>query len=268
MKASDPAGGGGERTPVPPGATVGAVATLAGVSVRTLHHYDAIGLLRPSERSGNGYRRYGTDDLERLQRILAYRELGFELAAIQALLDDPDVDRLEHLRRQAALIDTRIERLQAMRTTLRKTMEAHSMGIDLDPSDLLEVFGDADPSEHAAEAEERWGGSEAYRHSQARTRSYTKAEWLSIRREAEGIEAEFATALGDGVPADGERALEAAEAHRRHIDRWFYPCDPAMHLALAEMYEADPRFKAHYDERAPGLAHYVAQAIRAAAGRT
>lgn len=242
---------------------VGEVAAIAGVSVRTLHHYDAIGLLRPVSRGENGYRRYGIDDLDRLQRILAYRELGFGLDAIATLLDDPDIDRVEHLRRQAALLDARMERLDAVRTTLRKTMEAHHMGIELDPKDMLEVFGNTDPAEHAEEAEQRWGDTDAFRQSRERARHYDKDAWLRIRDEGDDIDRRFADAFAAGIPADDPRARDVAEAHRRHIGRWFYDVTTEMHVGLADMYEADPRFREHYDARAAGLASYVAAAIRA-----
>jgi DNA-binding transcriptional MerR regulator len=196
MRRTDPPYPPHSETPRAPGAdvryTVGDVARLAGVSVRTLHHYDAIGLLRPADRGDNGYRSYGPQDLERLQRILAYRELGFELATIGALLDDPATDRIDHLRRQATLLDARMERLEAMRSSLRKTMEAYQMGIDLDPKEMFEVFGDFDPTEHAAEAEERWGDTEAFRQSQQRTRRYGKADWQRIGQASDAIERRFA----------------------------------------------------------------------------
>ncbi|MEJ2287768.1 MAG: MerR family transcriptional regulator [Deinococcales bacterium] len=248
--------------------SVGEVARAARVSVRTLHHYDAIGLLCPTERGDNGYRHYTREDLERLQRILAYRELGFELAAIRQILDDPGTDRLEHLRRQAALLDARMERLDAMRRALRKTMEAYQMGIDLDPEEMLEVFGDFDPTEHAAEAEERWGDTDAYRQSQRRVKQYGKADWQRIQRESEAVEQQFTVLMHAGVPATDPRAMDAAEAHRQHIGRWFYDCDRAMHASLADMIEADPRFGKHYEDRQAGLATYVANAIRANAART
>src|ERR1043165_1599062 len=103
--------------------TVGEVAALAGVTVRTLHHYDRIGLLPPSDRTAAGYRSYTEADLLRLQRILAYRELGFGLDDIAALLDDPASDPLEHLRRQHGLVLERMERLQQVAAVLEKTME-------------------------------------------------------------------------------------------------------------------------------------------------
>lgn len=122
--------------------------------------------------------------------------------------------------------------------------------------------------EHAVEAKERWGGTEACRESSRRTRGYTDEDWATVKGRQEAIEAGLAAAMEAGEPADGERAVALAEEARLHIDRWFYPCSPAMHAGLAEMYTADPRFRAHYEERARGLAAYVARAIRANAART
>lgn len=121
--------------------------------------------------------------------------------------------------------------------------------------------------QYADEARERWGGTDAYRESARRTEGYSEEDWKKIKGESEGIEAGLAAALDDGDPLDGDRAMDLAEAARKHIDRWFYPCSRAMHAGLAEMYTSDPRFKAHYDGRAEGLAEYVAEAIRANAAR-
>ncbi len=249
------------------GFTVGQVARVAGVTVRTLHHYDDIGLLRPGSRTAAGYRHYTEEDLERLQRILAYRELGFELDTIAAILDDPDVDPIDHLRRQHAVLTERVGRLRAVIAALEKTMEARTMGISLTPEEMFEVFGDADPTEHAAEAEQRWGDTEAYRQSQRRTAGYTKADWLAMKEEAGAIEQRFAAALAAGAPAASDAAMDIAEEHRRHITRWFYDCSPAMHRGLGEMYVADPRFTAHYEQTAPGLAAFVRDAVIANADR-
>lgn len=115
------------------GHTVGQVAGYAGVTVRTLHHYDEIGLLVPSERTGAGHRRYGDDDLDRLQRILFYRELGFPLDEVATLLDDPEADPRTHLRRQHELLTARIEKLRKMAAAVEHAMEARKMGINLTP---------------------------------------------------------------------------------------------------------------------------------------
>lgn len=245
--------------------TVGQVARLAGVTVRTLHHYDQIGLLPPSGRAANGYRTYSAVDLARLQRVLSWRELGFDLEQVAALVatDGTAAAVGDQLRRQHAQLVERIERLQAVAETVRKTMEAHDMGIRLTPEEMLEVFGEHDPAEHAEEARERWGESSGYQESQRRTAGYTKDDWLRIKQEGEAVKAAFAAALRAGHPADSPEAAAAAAAHREQISRWFYEVSPEVHVGLAEMYVADPRFTATYDDIQPGLASYVSEAIRA-----
>ncbi len=247
--------------------TVGELAELAGVSVRTLHHYDDIGLLRPSGRSATGYRRYGEAELERLQQILFYRELGFPLEEIAALLDEPGTDPVAHLRRQHGLLVARSERLAAMIGAVEKELEARQMGISLTPEERFEVFGAADPERYAQEAEQRWGESDPYRESQRRTASYDKAQWLEIRAAQEGLERRLVEALRAGEPADGELAMGLAEEHRAQLTRWFYDCSYEIQLGLADMYVTDPRFTAHYDEQADGLAAYLHTAITANALR-
>jgi MerR family transcriptional regulator, thiopeptide resistance regulator len=246
--------------------SVGEVARLAGVTVRTLHHYDRIGLLHPTVRSAAGYRGYDQADLARLQRILGYRELGFGLDEIAGLLNDPSSDPVAQLRRQHGLVLEQMERLARIAAVLEKTMEAHAMGIRLTAEEMLEVFGDHDPTQHAEEAQERWGGTDAYRQSQQRTSSYDKDDWLRIRAEQEAVEARLAASMAAGLPADGPEAMDAAEAHRRQIGN-FYDCSSQLHVGLAEMYLADPRFTAHYEQRAPGLAQYLHDAIRANSAR-
>jgi MerR family transcriptional regulator, thiopeptide resistance regulator len=246
---------------------VGAVAELAGVTVRTLHHYDRIGLLSPRGRSAGGYRLYGEADLERLQQILFYRELGFSLEEIAAILDDPDADATAHLRRQHALLTERIKRLESMVAAVEHAMEAQRMGISLTPEERFEVFGDFNPDDYAEEVEQRWGDTDAYRESQRRTRSYGKEDWLRIRTEADDTQARVAAAYADGVEPGSTRAMDLAEEHRQHISRWFYECGYPMHRCLAEMFVADPRFRATYDDVAPGLAQWFHDAILANADR-
>jgi MerR family transcriptional regulator, thiopeptide resistance regulator len=247
--------------------SVGAVARLAGVTIRTLHHYDAIGLLRPSGRASNGYRRYDQNDLERLQRILAYRELELPLEVIASLLDGDD-DPLDHLRLQHELLTERRTRLERLLATLERTMEAHTMGIRLTPEELLEVFGETDVLAHSAEAEERWGDTDAWRQSQARTSRYTKHDWQEIMAESERITARIAEVYRSGAAPESEAAMDAVEAHRVQISERFYECSHEMQVHLGDMYVADPRFTATYEAIAEGLAVWVRDAIHANARRS
>jgi MerR family transcriptional regulator, thiopeptide resistance regulator len=248
------------------GLTVGEAAAVAGVTVRTLHHYDRIGLLSPSGRTSSGYRQYSAADLDRLHQVLLYRELGFSLEDVAALLDD-ETDPAAHLRRQHALLRGRLERTQQMVAAVEKEMEARAMGVPLTPEEKFEVFGDFDPDRYEEEVQERWGETDAYAQSKQRTSSYRKEDWLRVKAEGEDVEARFAAALAAGVPADSEQAMDIAEEARQQISRNFYDCPPQMHASLGRMYVEDERFAAHYEKRAAGLAQYVSDAVQANAAR-
>lgn len=247
--------------------SVGKVASLAGVTIRTLHHYDEIGLLSPSGRSAAGYRIYEEPDLERLQQILFYRELGFALEEIATIVDDPRTDAVSHLRRQRRLLTERIERLQKMVAAIDYEMEAREMDIKLTPEERLEVFGDFNPEDHAEEAEEHWEGTDAYRQSQRRISSYTKEDWLKIKAEHDEVTSRLAALFESGTEPDSEETIAAAEAHRRHISRWYYDCNCEIHRDLTEMYVSDERFRANYDALVPGLSEFIRDAARANAER-
>ncbi|NUO59272.1 MAG: MerR family transcriptional regulator [Hamadaea sp.] len=241
--------------------SVGRVAELAGVTVRTLHHYDEIGLLTPGGRTSAGYRRYDDADLDRLQRILLYRELGFTLEEIAVILDDPEADAAEHLRRQHRLLTDRIARLREMVAAVEYVLEAQKVGINLTPEEKFEVFGEFDPDRYAEEAEQRWGGTDAYAESARRTQRYTKDDWQRIQQESAELLERFVAAYDAGVPADSEDGMALAEEHRQQITKFYYDCTFEIHTGLAELYLADERFTANYDRHRPGLAQYVHDAI-------
>lgn len=142
------------------------------------------------------------------------------------------------------------------------------MGTPLTPEEKFAVFGENWlGDEYAAEAQERWGDSPAWQQSEGRTAGYTKQDWVDVQAEAEQVEGGLAAALEAGVPASDVRAMDLAEQHRQHISTRFYDCPPAMHRGLGDMYVGDPRFTAHYEGRAPGLAGYLRDAIHANADR-
>ncbi len=242
--------------------TVGQMAELAGVTVRTLHHYDALGLLTPGARSTAGYRLYEDADCERLQEILFYRELGFGLEGISTILRDPEYDRAGALRHQRDLLVVRKDRLQTMIGAVETALDAHEKGITMTKEEMFEVFGDFDPKVHEAEVEERWAGP-ALEQSRRRTKSYGKDQWKEAMAEGESITVELAERLIAGDTPEGSAAMDLAEQHRLHIDRWFYECSHEMHAGLGSMYVADPRFTEYYEKYAPGLAEFIKSAIHA-----
>lgn len=247
--------------------TVGQVAKLAHVTVRTLHHYDEVGLLTPSGRSDAGYRLYSLEDLERLQVILFYKELGFELDEIRALLDDPDFDRREALREQRELIAEQALRLEALLGLIDKTIQRAEGAIVMTKEEMFDVFGDFDPAEYEDEVKERWGDTDAYKESARRTARYRKEDWARFKDEGEKRMTHMVELFDAGVPADAPDAMNVAEGARLEIDTWFYPCSHKMHVGLGEMYIADARFTDFYDKHRPGLAVWFHDAILANAAR-
>jgi len=246
---------------------IGEVAELAGVSVRTLHHYDRLGLLTPSMRSANGYRLYTEQDLERLQQILFYRELGFPLSDIRGIVTSPGYDRRRALAEQRDLVAARILRLEDMLALIETTLTKMRRGGQMSGEELLGAFGEFDPARYEDEVRRRWGDTEAYRESARRTRAYGKDDWRRYQEEAAANGARLAALMDESVAADDPRALAAVEEARLLIDRWFYPCSRAMHASLGEMYVADARFTATYEAIRPGMARYLRDATAANAAR-
>ncbi len=242
------------------------VARLAGVSVRTLHYYDEVGLLTPHGRSAAGYRIYSEDDLLRLQQIVIRRELGFPLEEIRAALDDPGHDPKAALLAQKAELERRAERtrtmLQAIDSAL-SVLEGHAQrGYVMSTTDMKRLFDGFDPSAHEEEAAHRWGSTEAFAIAKARTARYTESDWKTIKAEQAAVYADLAAAKAAGRDPSEASVAALVERHRVVIDRWFYPCDAAMHRQLADLYEGDPRFAANIDRFGAGLTPFLVAAIR------
>ncbi len=244
---------------------IGEVASLAGISVRALHHYDAIGLLCPRTRSGSGYRLYDAGDLLRLQQIVIRRALGLSLEQIRASLDAPDFELKQALRRQRVELKTRLHETSEMIDAVDAALDAiEKAETPMKPDQLFKGF---DPRTYEDEVKARWGDSDAYAESIRRTQSYTQEQWAQIHTENSEIMKALVECRARPEPPTSAAAMELAEQHRQHLDRWYYPCSPPMHVGLAEMYEADDRFAANIDTHGPGLTGYLAAAIRANAGR-
>jgi DNA-binding transcriptional MerR regulator len=237
--------------------TVGAVAALTAVSVRTLHHYDHIGLVVPSVRTPAGYRGYTDADIERLHVVLVYRSVGLRLEEIRALLDGCGADVLEHLTRQHRLLLEQSDRLQHTIKAVEELMSAHRSGIQLTAEDQIEIFGTtAFSAEYADEASERWGDTDAWKQSRERVSTFTKQDWIDIKADNDALLEALAQAKRTGVEPGSAEANDLAARHRASIER-YYDCGDEMHRCLVQMYLADERFTRYYDDVEPGLAQYV-----------
>jgi MerR family transcriptional regulator, thiopeptide resistance regulator len=246
--------------------TVGEVARLASVTVRTLHHYDEIGLVRATGRTDAGHRLYADADLERLQTVLYYRRLGFRLEEIRTVMGAPDFDRGRALHQQRGLLAAESDRLQRTLRAIDAAIDAHERGTTMSEEAMFEVFGEQQRG-YRDEAEQRWGDTDAYRQSRRRTAAYTTQDWEHLKEESAGIMRRIAEVYRGGAEPDSGPAMDAVEAHRRQISERFYDCSHELQLQLGEMYVQDPRFTATYEALADGLAVWVRDAIRANADR-
>ena len=251
-----------DRAGEPGEMTVGQVAGLVGVSVRTLHHWDEIGLVVPSARSWAGYRLYGTEDVARIHQVLVYRETGMPLAEVARVLDDPHVDAVAHLARQRELLQARIAHLTRMLRAVDTMMERSTMEQNLTPQQQAEILGaEWDPA-WQEEAEERWGDSDEWAQAAARKAAMTRQDWARVAEETEALEIDLANAMREGVVPGSERANALAERHRAGIDRWF-DTTYSKQVLIARGYVADSRFTAYYDKRESGLAAWIKEIIDA-----
>jgi DNA-binding transcriptional MerR regulator len=246
----------------PGGLTVGAAASHVGVTVRTLHHWDAIGLVRPSGRTTGGYRLYSAADLVRIHRVLIYRELGLSLDTIGELLDAPSFDVTVPLRQQRAQLLDRISRLQGMVDAVDRMIEAASVGILLSAEEQVAIFGQRWQPSRVADARDRWGDTAQWAQYAERAAGMTPEDWKQIADSLATLEHDLAAAKRAAVRPGSAEADALAERHRASIGAYF-DCTHSMHVCLGRMYAADPGFAAYYDAIEPGLITWLRDAIDA-----
>ena len=244
------------------GLTIGRVAELVGVSVRTLHHWDEIGLVSPSERTWSDYRVYQAADIERIQQVLLHRELGLSLAEVRAVLDDPDTDVVAQLDRQRAVLSERLDRLRRMIAAVDRMKEAHMSEQKLTPEQQAEILGDGWDPAWQDEAQENWGDTPEWAQSEKIKARMGVDDWKRVKEETDRLEADLAAAMTAGVQPGSEEANALAQRHRASIGQWF-DITVQKQVCISRMYVQDPRFTAHYDERAQGLAAWLTAIIDA-----
>jgi DNA-binding transcriptional MerR regulator len=239
--------------------------------VRTLHHYDEIGLLVPRGRTQAGYRLYDEADLLRLQQIVIGRELGLALEEIRRSLDDPKFNQRQALLAQKQQLLKRsqetVKMIRAVEAALAVLEQAEQEEGRGDAMDMKQLFDGFDSSQYDGEAKKRWGDGDAYKESARRTKGYSEADWKRLKEEQSSVYRDAAAAKAEGKGPSDDDVAEIAERHRLVIDRWFYPCSVTMHQGLADMYESDDRFREGIDKYGEGLTGFLASAIRANAKR-
>lgn len=234
--------------------TISQLATLAGVSVRTLHHYDAIGLLQPAGRSSGGYRLYKQQQLLQLQQILMFRELEYPLAQIQQIMQQPDYDLTHCLRQQQQTLAERIAHLQRLQRMLDIAIEQQESGQMTKSPQLFDQFS---PSTLREEAVSRWGETEIQQTERQLAR-LSPGQQQQLTAEGEQIARGLAQCLH--LPADAaEVQLWAARQHQwlQH----YGPCPLSRLVMLADLYVSDPRFAAYHDRFGAGNAVLMRDAL-------
>lgn len=242
------------------GTTVGVAAELVGVTVRTLHHWDEIGLASPSARNASGYRLYTEPDLERLHRIAVYRETGLGLDAIREVLDDRTAEISETLRDQRARLAERIHELELLDERLQRMTEAHERGVVMTEQEQADVFGeDWDPN-RSMQARALWGGSTQWAQFAERSASRTHAQWQSLYDAMAALERDLVQAMAAAIAPGSDAANQLAERHRELFSN-FFPLTRQMQVCLVRMFESDAGFASHYDGLRDGLATWFRQIV-------
>lgn len=242
--------------------TVGAVASLVGVTVRTLHHWDEIGLARPSDRTAAGYRLYTASDIARIHRVLVYRELGVSLEETARLLDADADEATESLLQQRDRLRERIRKLERMADSLDRMAEARKEGVLLSPEEQVEIFGKGWQPSWAAGARERWGDTRQWAQFAERAADRTAEDWQRIAEGVEALNTDLTEALRSGVEPGSGRADALAERHRGAMSVYF-DCTRSMQVILGQTNVDDPAFRANYDNLEPGMAVWLSEVINA-----
>ena len=228
-------------------------AEITGVSVRTLHYYDEIGLLVPAcvDRV-TGYRYYNENSLLRMQEILFYRELDFSLKSIGEILSSPNYDKNKALNEQKNLLTLKKERLERLISAVDDAMKGEN---------VMSAFDNSEFEKYKAEAKERWGKTDAYKEHAEKTQHYSKEKWNQLAEGMNDILAEFAVCMKKGEDPASAEAQNLVEMLKNHISENYYLCTNEILAGLGQMYVADERFQNNIDKHADGTAEFICEAI-------
>lgn len=228
-------------------------AELCSVSVRTLHYYDEIDLLKPSlVDEWTGYRYYDEGNLLRMQEIMFYRELDFSLRSIKEILSSPDYDKREALMQQKKLLIMKKERLERLIASIDSAEKGRI---------IMNAFDNSEFEKYKAEAKERWGDTEAHKEYQEKTRNFSKGDFDSLSEGMDEIMGEFALCMKRDISPEGEDAQTLVKKLQNYITANFYTCTKEILSGLGQMYVLDERFKSNIDRHGDGTAQFISEAV-------
>ena len=232
-------------------------AELTGVSIRTLHYYDEIGLLKPaSTDEQNGYRNYDEGSLERMTEILFFRELDFPLKDIAEIISSENYDKKSALSKQKELLILKKERLENLICAIEK-FEKGEIPMNTFNNNKYESAR----KEYENEAKQRWGNTEAYKESERKTAGYSEEKMNDVNAGLNAVLAEFAETLKNGATPESESAQALVKKLQAYITENFYTCTKEILAGLGQMYVADERFKENIDKNGNGTAEFISSAI-------
>lgn len=237
--------------------SISEMAKLSGVSVRTLHYYDEIGLLKPSEViSETGYRYYDEESIMKLQQILFYRELDFPLKEIEKLMNTSEYNKEEALVRQKTLLELKRKRLNQLIGLLDANLKGdYTMSFEVfDTTEIEET-----KKKYAQEAERKWGNTAAYKQSQKKTAEYGKADWEKVSDEMDALLQQFADHIGENPENEAVQSLVGQ--WQQYITDTYYDCTKEILAGLGAMYIADERFTKNMDKFGAGTTKLMSEAI-------
>ncbi len=228
-------------------------AEYTGVSVRTLHYYDEIGLLKPAKvDTQNGYRFYDENSLLRMQEILFYRELDFSLKSIIEILSSPDYDKQKALTEQKKLLILKKERLERLISAIDSAEKGET---------IMNAFDNSEFEKYKSEVKEKWGKTVAYKEHTEKTKDYSKEKWQNLGDGVNEILAEFANCMQNGAEPYSADAQNLVQKLQNYITENFYTCTNEILAGLGQMYVYDERFKNNIDKHAPNTAEFISKAI-------
>ena len=234
-------------------------AEFTGVSVRTLHYYDEIGLLMPAfVDKTTGYRFYDEKSLLRMQEILFYRELDFSLKSIGEILSSPNYDKNKALKEQKHLLTLKKERLERLISAIDGAVKGEN---------VMTAFNNSEFEKYKTEAREKWGKTDAYKEHAERTKNYSKQKWNDLAEGMEHIMAEFALCMRKDQSPDSIEAQKLVKILQNHITENYYLCTDEILAGLGQMYVADERFTNNIDKHADGTAAFICKAIAVYCGK-
>jgi DNA-binding transcriptional MerR regulator len=249
--------------------TVKKLGELAGVSTRTLRYYDEIDILKPARINSSGYRIYGEHEIDRLQQILFYKELGVELEQIKDILDNPDFDVENALVDHREKLVAKREQLEKLIANVDKTIAVKEGRMTMTDKEKFEGFKrriiDENEQTYGKEIREKYG-EDTVNQSNAKLQNMSQEEFEQANRLAEEIHIALAEAMKTGNPAS-EQAQKAAQLHKQWLMNYWAEYSKEGHAGLADMYTADDRFKAYYDKETKGTAEFLRDAIYVFTGK-